>query len=298
MTAARRAKTVSAEVPGDGSERVLRFGLSPCPNDTFLFHALLSGAIPTPGVRFVPVMEDVESLNERMLRGELEVTKASFAAFARCRETYAACRTGGALGRGNGPLVVAARPMEPHELGPLKVAMPGERTTAALLFGLFHPECSDTPSLRYDLLPDAVANGRCDAAVIIHEHRFTYRERGLHAVEDLGQRWEKLTGLPVPLGGVFVRRDVPADVALSVERWIGESLAFARANPSASREFVRQHAQEMADGVTEKHIALYVNEFSAGYGREGEDAIRRLLLTAAATGAAPRSKLGIFVGDA
>ncbi|MCG3136019.1 MAG: 1,4-dihydroxy-6-naphtoate synthase [Planctomycetes bacterium] len=277
--------------------RTLRFGMSPCPNDTFLFHALLHGRVATPGVRFEPVIEDVESLNERMLRGELEVTKASFAAFARARETYAACRTGGALGRGNGPLVVASRPMKPHELGPLKIALPGGLTTAALLFGLFHPECSDTPSLRYDELPDAVANGRCDAAVIIHEHRFTYRERGLHAVEDLGQRWEALTRLPVPLGGVFVRRDVDAQLARSVERWIGESFAFARANPDASRDFVRKHAQELADGVTEQHIALYVNEFSAGYGKVGEDAIRRLLLTAAASGAAPRSATPVFVGD-
>jgi 1,4-dihydroxy-6-naphthoate synthase len=250
-------------------------------------------------VRFEPVMEDVESLNERLLRGELEVSKASFAAFAAVRDRYAACRTGGALGRGNGPLIVAGRPMVPAELGPLKVALPGARTTAALLFRLFHPECADTPSLRYDELPDAVAAGRADAAVIIHELRFTYRERGLHAVEDLGAAWERMTGLPIPLGGVFVRRDLEPALAAAVERWIGESLACARSDPEASRDFVRAHARELADGVTRSHIDLYVNSFSAGYGKEGEDAIRRLLRTAEATGSAPKARTrGIFVGEA
>jgi 1,4-dihydroxy-6-naphthoate synthase len=273
----------------------LRIGLSPCPNDTFIFHALLHGLVDTGGVEFEPVMEDVESLNERMLRGDLEVTKASFAAFAHARETYAAIRTGGALGRGNGPLVVARRPVKPYELAAGRVLLPGRLTTAALLFGGFHPECDDTPSVRYDEVLPALLRGDADAGVVIHELRFTYRERGLHLVEDLGERFEKTTGAPVPLGGVFVRRDVPAGVARSVERWVGESLAHARANPSASRDFVRAHAQEQREGVTAAHIGLYVNEFSAGYGREGEDAIGRLMILAEKTGRAPPSSRPVFV---
>lgn len=273
----------------------LRIGLSPCPNDTFIFHALLHGLVDTPGVTFEPVMEDVESLNERMQRGDLEVTKASFAAFAHARDTYAAIRTGGALGRGNGPLVVARRPMKPWELAAGRVLLPGRLTTAALLFHCFHPECEDTPSVRYDDVVRALLREEASAGVVIHELRFTYGQRGLSRVEDLGERFEKTTDLPVPLGGVFVRRDVPARLARNVERWVGQSLAAARANPSASRDFVRRHAQELDEGVTAAHIGLYVNEFSAGYGEQGEDAISRLLLLAARAGRAPGSTRPVFV---
>ena len=273
----------------------LRIGLSPCPNDTFIFHALLAGLVKTKGVAFEPVMEDVETLNERMLRGELEVTKASFAAFAHARDKYAAIRTGGALGRGNGPLVVSTRPMKPFELGPRRVLLPGRLTTAAMLFHGFHPECDETPSVRYDEVLPALLRGDAEAGVVIHELRFTYERHGLRLVEDLGARFEATTGTPVPLGGVFVRRDVASRTAKDVEKWVGESLAYARAHPSASREFVREHAQEMDEGVTSAHIGLYVNEFSSGYGREGEDAIARLLLLAEKTGRAPASRLPTFV---
>ena len=273
----------------------LRLGLSPCPNDTFVFHALLHGLVDTGGVTFEPVIEDVESLNERMQRGELEVTKASFAAFAHARARYACLRTGAALGRGNGPLVVARRPMKPFELGDSRVLLPGALTTAALLFGGFHPECDDTPSMRYDEILPALLREEADAGVVIHELRFTYRERGLHLVEDLGERFEGTTGAPIPLGGVFARRDLPPRLASDVERWVGESLAAARRDPSASREFVRRHAQELDEGVTAAHIALYVNDFSADIGDEGADALRRLLLLAERTGRAPHSAEPMFV---
>lgn len=275
----------------------LRFGLSPCPNDTFLFHALLHGRVKTPGVSFEPVIEDVESLNERLLRGELEVSKASWAAFAHARERYAALRTGGALGRGSGPLVVARRPIRPHELAAGRVLLPGRLTTAALLFHAFHPECGETPFVRYDEIVPALLRDDAPAGVVIHEVRFTYRERGLHLVEDLGARFEGTTGRPLPLGGVFARRDLPASLGPQLERWVGESLALAREDPAASREFVRTHAQEVDEGVTSAHIALYVNEFSARYGPEGEDAIGRLLLLAEKTARAPASRLPVFVGD-
>ena len=276
----------------------LRIGLSPCPNDTFLLHALLHGLVATKGVTFEPVIEDVEALNARLLAGDLPVTKASFAAFARARDRYAACRTGAALGRGAGPLVVAPRPLAAHDLGDRKVLLPGENTTAALLFRTFHPEVTDTVHLRYDLHLAALARGEADAAVVIHELRFTCRERGLHVVEDLGLRWEGTTRLPLPLGGLFVRRDVDAALARKLERWIGASLAYAREHPEASREFVRRHAQELSDGVTAQHIGLYVNEFSAALGAEGEKAVRRLLVLAERTGAAAASKRGFLVGDA
>lgn len=273
----------------------LRLGLSPCPNDTFIFHALLHGLVDTGDVAFEPVMEDVEALNERMLRAELPVTKASFAAYAAAREHYAVLRTGGALGRANGPLVVSRRPMTPADLAGKRVIVPGALTTAALLLRTFHPEVAETSSDRYDRVVAALERGEADAAVIIHELRFTYREQGLHAVEDLGQRFEDATGMPVPLGGIFVRRDVERHVALDVERWVGESLALARENPSACVDYVRDHAQEIAAEVTAAHIDLYVNEFSAGYGAEGERAIGRLLERAVDAGTAQPSELPVFL---
>ena len=275
----------------------LRIGLSPCPNDTFLLHALLHGHVETSGVAFEPVIEDVEALNARLLAGDLPVTKASFAAFARVRDRYAACRTGAALGRGAGPLVVSARPLESHDLGDRKVLLPGENTTAALLFRTFHPEVADTVHLRYDLHLAALERGEADAAVVIHELRFTCRERGLHVIEDLGLRWEGTTRLPLPLGGFFVRRDVDPATARHVERWIGASLAYAREHPEASRAFVRRHAQELSDGVTAQHIGLYVNEFSEQLGAEGEKAVRRLLLLAEKTGTGAAGRKGFLVGE-
>jgi 1,4-dihydroxy-6-naphthoate synthase len=225
------------------------------------------------------------------------VSKASFAAFAHARERYACSRTGAALGRGNGPIVVSARPLEPADLGPLKVLLPGSLTTAALLFRTFHPEVLDTPVARYDRLPELVATEQADAAVIIHELRFTYRAHGLHLVEDLGARWEKLTRLPCPLGGFFVRRDLDAALARRIEGWIGDSLAKARSDPDRSADFVRRHAQELDDAVTRAHIDLYVNDATADLGEEGAEAVRRLLFLAERAGAAPRSRRGTFVGD-
>ncbi len=273
----------------------LRLGLSPCPNDTFILHALLHGLVDTHGVRIEPVLADVEELNALLAAGGIEATKASFAAFARHRARWAALRTGGALGRGNGPLVVARDPLAPGDLAGRRVLLPGDLTTAALLFRTFHPDVTDTPCLRYDRLPGALARGEADAAVIIHELRFTYRERGLHAVEDLGARFEAETGLPVALGGIFVRRDVDASLAAALEGWVGQSLAIARRDPALSRDFVRAHAQELAEGVTRAHIDLYVNEFSAGYGELGTRAIEALLARAVAAGAAPACDAPLYV---
>ena len=273
----------------------LRLGLSPCPNDTFIFHALLHGLVDTGDVEIEPVMADVEELNALLRDGAIEATKASFAAFARHRADWIALRTGGALGRGNGPLVVAREPLSPDDLPGRRVLLPGDLTTAALLFRSFHPDVRDTPSVRYDEAPRMLERGEADAAVIIHELRFTYAERGLHRVEDLGVRFEAETGLPVALGGIFVRRDIDSELARSLETWIGESLAIARAEPSLSQEYVRAHAQELQDGVTAAHIGLYVNEFSAGYGDEGEAAIRALVERAVRAGAAPPGGAELFL---
>ena len=230
-----------------------------------------------------------------MLAGDLAVTKASFAAFARARDSYAALRTGGALGRGNGPLVVSTGPLSVGELTGARVLLPGEHTTAALLFHCFHADVADTSSRRYDQLLSALKRREADAAVIIHELRFTYAEHGFHAVEDLGERFERETGLPVPLGGVFARRDLDIGLGRAVEGWIAQSLSHAQEDPEACAEYVRSHAQELDDDVTAAHIGLYVNEFSAGYGDEGERAIEQLLDLAHGAGSSDDSAAPIFV---
>lgn len=278
----------------------LKLGLSPCPNDTFIFHALLHGKVDTTlpdgtRVEFEPVFADVEELNERMLAGELPVTKASFAALAAARDRYAVLRTGGALGRGNGPLLLAREPLRPDELAGRHVRVPGRLTTAALLLRTFHTDLGEVSSARYDELLPALLAGEMDVALVIHELRFTYAEHGLHAIEDLGARFERETGRPVPLGGIFVRRDVPLELARQVEWWIAESLDLARTQPDDTREFVRHHAQELSDEVTDAHIGLYVNDQSSGYGTEGREAIRYLLDLATASHAVPPCDLPVFL---
>jgi len=273
----------------------VRIGLSPCPNDTFIFHALLHGLVDTGGQTFEPLFADVEELNLHLLAGRLPVTKASFAAFARARHGYAALRTGGALGRGNGPLVIAHAPLDGADLDRRSVMLPGDLTTAALLFRTFHPGVTRYAFARYDEVPRALARGEVDVAVVIHEHRFEYARDGFHLVEDLGERWERETGLPVPLGGIFVRRDVPQALARSLARCIRESLETARRDPSLSAAFVREHAQSLDPATLARHIATFVNEHSLDYGEEGERAIETLVARAVAAGAAPVCDLPLFV---
>ena len=275
------------------STEPLRIGLSPCPNDTYLFHALLHGLVDTGDTAVEPVVADVERLNELMLAGELPVTKASFAAVARCIDRYAVLRAGGALGRGNGPLVIAREPLAATDVAGRSVALPGDLTTAAALFRACHPGAGPDTCMRYDEVPRALERGDVDVAVIIHELRFSYAERGFELVEDLGVRWEAETGLPVPLGGIFVRRDhLPR--AGEIENWLRSSFDLARRDPDASRAFVRRHAQEMADAVIDAHVATYVTDETRAYTEEGERAIVELLRRAGASGV---TRDDVFAGD-
>lgn len=262
------------------SNNRLRLAISPCPNDTFVFHALLHGLVDTEGLEFDVRFEDIETLNRLALSGEPDVVKASVAVLrdlgrgTRDKEQYTLLGSGGALGYGNGPIVVGrgTREME-------RVALPGEHTTAALLFdryfGLLRPT-SHVPCpiyLPFYQIADAVASGMVDCGVLIHEGRFTYAEKGLSAVADLGKRWEEETGLPIPLGAIFAREAI----AQKTERAIRRSVEYALAHPAASRAFVRAHAQELAPEVLEKHISYFVNEFTICLGSRGEQAIAELL---------------------
>jgi 1,4-dihydroxy-6-naphthoate synthase len=259
----------------------LRFGYTPCPNDAFAFHALGHGLVEAP-FEVEPVLYDIEELNRRSASAELELTKLSFGAAAVAGDRYRLLRSGAALGRGVGPLVVAREPMSLEEVAGGRIAVPGRETTAFLLLRLAAPALGDVVELRYDEILAAVVAGDVDAGLIIHESRFTYRDHGLSAVADLGEWWEAETGLPVPLAGIFARADLEPDLVSAAEAAIRASVEYAFANPEASRDYVRSLAQEMSDDVCAAHIALYVNENSIDIGNEGLVAIERLLGRAAA----------------
>jgi 1,4-dihydroxy-6-naphthoate synthase len=232
----------------------LNFAFSSCPNDTFAFHALVHGLVPGP--RVVPHLDDVEALNARAERGDAEVTKISIAAYPRIRDRYALLRAGGAAGFGVGPIVVAR---SPGSVGG-RVAIPGERTTAALLLKLLGR--FDTVPMRFDQIESAVLRKGVDCGVLIHEGRFTYQAKGLTLLQDLGSVWETRMNCPLPLAAIAIRRDLVARHGSEIDRALRASVEYAIAHPDASREYVREHAQEMDAAVAAKHIQLYVNDYT------------------------------------
>jgi 1,4-dihydroxy-6-naphthoate synthase len=257
------------------------FGFTPCPNDAFAFHALVHGLVPAPfGVE--PVLLDIEELNRRAAGAELQLSKLSFGAAAAAGDRYRLLRSGAALGRGVGPLMVAREPGSLDGAAVGRIAVPGRETTAFLLLRLAAPSLGEVIELRYDRILDAVAEGEADAGLIIHESRFTYGEHGLVAVADLGEWWEGETGLPVPLAGIFARSDLERELVEEAEAAIRASVEYAFAHPEASRDYVRSLSKEMSDEVCAAHIALYVNQHSVDIGDEGLAAIDRLLGRAAA----------------
>jgi 1,4-dihydroxy-6-naphthoate synthase len=269
----------------------LSLGFSPCPNDTFIFHALVHGAVEVNGLHFQERLEDVETLNrlarsasqaeERRSGHEaLDVTKASYGAIPFLLDEYVLLRSGGALGRACGPLVVARDPVEMAQLRGKRIAIPGRFTTANLLLRLFDPLLPEAVEMVYSEIMPAVQRGQVDVGVIIHEGRFTYADYGLVALLDLGQWWEETTGYPIPLGGILARRSLGKDTIRAVDDAIRRSVEFAFDNPTASEAYVRRHAQEMDPEVVRQHIELYVNRFSAELGDEGEAAIRELFTRA------------------
>lgn len=254
----------------------LSLGFSPCPNDTFIFEALVHGRVDTEGVSFDWFLADVEELNRRAMEGSVDVTKMSFHAYAVAAANYLILDSGSALGHNNGPLVVSRRKMYPDELDNALIAIPGKYTTANLLFSIFWPGASRKREYIFSDIPEAVMSGEVDAGLIIHETRFTYLSLGLKKVADTGEYWEKMTGMPVPLGGIVVHRSVNEDIAGKVSRSIRRSIEYAWADPSASVDFIRRNAREIDSAVTKEHISLYVNDFSLSLGQDGKLAIERL----------------------
>jgi 1,4-dihydroxy-6-naphthoate synthase len=256
--------------------RELTFGYSPCPNDTFAFHALSHGLVEA-SFRITPVLLDIEELNRRAHTGEFDLTKLSVGAFAGVGDRYRLLRSGAALGHGVGPLVVARTSMSLEDASRLRMAIPGRETTAYRLLRLAATHLQDVHEMRYDRILHAVRSGEVDAGLIIHESRFTYAEHGLVKVADLGEWWEAETGLPVPLAGICVRNDVDEDTFTEAEQLVRASVQWAFDHPDDSRDYVRAHAQEMSEEVCAAHIALYVNEHSLDVGDDGLRAIARLV---------------------
>jgi 1,4-dihydroxy-6-naphthoate synthase len=269
------------------SIRSICFAYSPCPNDTFGFHALARGIVRAEGFAVRPTLADVETLNQEARNGRYEMTKLSFAALGHLLDRYVLLRSGAALGRGCGPLIVARPGLDPARLGEIPVAIPGDRTTAALLLGLYRGGPGRTIAMPFDRIMPAVAEGRFEAGVVIHEGRFTFGAYGLSQLVDLGRWWEAETGLPIPLGGIAVRRDLGPETAAVLEKAVRESVAHAFAHPEASADYVRAHAQEMEPDVIRRHIDLYVNDFSLDLGADGEAAVAGLFDRARAAGLLP-----------
>ncbi|MDY0191384.1 MAG: 1,4-dihydroxy-6-naphthoate synthase [Desulfuromonas sp.] len=272
----------------------LTLGYSPCPNDTFIFNALIHQLVQCRGVKFVERLEDVETLNRLALQGALDLTKISYHAFGLLRERYVLLHAGGALGRGCGPLVVAPHPCSMQELHGKTILIPGELTTAHLLLQLHGSGIYNTRSVPFDHIMPALERGEAAAGVIIHESRFTYAQHGLHQILDLGQWWEELTGLPIPLGGILARRDLDPALIQRIDQALRASVLYAQQHPQAASTYISEHAQELSAQVTSAHIKLYVNEFSVDLGDEGIGAVHELLQRAEQLKLIPACDLPLF----
>ena len=255
----------------------LTIGYSPCPNDCFIFDALIHGKIDNEGLQFEVLLEDVETLNKKALQGELDVTKLSYHAYAYGLENYILLRSGSALGFNCGPLLIqdARRTMKDLNSNS-KIAIPGKLTTANLLLSIAYPNLTNKVEYVFSDIENAVLSGEVDAGLIIHENRFTYQDRGLKKIMDLGEFWDSLIHAPIPLGGIVIKRNLSNDLQQKVNRLIKKSVGYAFENPESSMDYVKAHAQEMSEEVIKKHIALYVNNFSIDLGETGINAVQLL----------------------
>ncbi len=256
----------------------LRIGFSPCPNDTFIFDALVHGKIDTGEIQFEPILEDVETLNEWALEGKLDITKLSFPAFFTARNTYQLLDAGSALGQGVGPLLVSKEntSLTPDQINQRKVLLPGSNTTAHLLFSLAFPAATKKEFLIFSAIEEALQRDSQLLGVLIHENRFTYEKKGLKKIIDLGSYWEENWKVPIPLGGIAIKRSFKHSLKKQLENWIRSSLALAWTNYPQLSPYVQLHAQEMEEDVMRKHITLYVNDYSRSLGQEGRHAIQVL----------------------
>ena len=275
----------------------LTLGFSPCPNDCFMFDAMVHRRIDLEGLEFDVRMADIEALNAAAFAGQIDVTKLSFHAYAYCIGNYVLLDAGSALGRNCGPLLISKRKIAQDEVagGGLKIAIPGTYTTANFLLSLAFPRATGKSQLLFSAIEGAVLDGTFDAGLIIHENRFTYAAKGLKKIIDLGEYWESETGAAIPLGGIVINRAVPGAVQQKVNRIMRRSVEYAFANRTASLPFVRAHAQEMSEDVMYQHIDLYVNDYSVDLGGEGRRAVEVLFDRAKSVGVIPPVAAGLFL---
>jgi 1,4-dihydroxy-6-naphthoate synthase len=296
----------------------LTLGFSPCPNDTFIFDALIHHKIDTEGLDFEVFFDDVETLNQKAMQGVLDITKLSYHAFAYVTDKYVLLDAGSALGFGVGPLLIYKGDINRFSnagntttfiggsgtsvktdltgaISKARIGIPGKYTTANFLLGLFVPDAENKIEMRFDEIENALLEDKIDFGLIIHENRFTYQDKGLKKVVDMGDFWEQMTGCAIPLGGIVVNRRLPLDIQLKVNRCIRRSVEFAFANPKSGLEFIREHSQEMREEVMYKHIDLYVNKYSVDLGEEGRKAIQLLFDKALEKGIIPLIKEQIFL---
>jgi 1,4-dihydroxy-6-naphthoate synthase len=275
--------------------RKLQLAFSPCPNDTFMFAALANGWLDTEGTSFEIVLEDIEQLNQRAVRKEADVIKMSFPAFAQCAGNYTLLESGTALGNGCGPLLITKNHYSESDVSRLSIAIPGRMTTANLLLSIFFPEAENKTEMIFSEIEEAVLSGRHDAGVIIHENRFTYRQKGLLLLADLGKKWEETMCCPLPLGCIAVKRNLTVELKNQICRLVRKSIEYAFANRERVMPYVKQHAQEMDEQVMQQHIELYVNRYSIALGTEGKQAIMKLLKKGYEAGLLPEIKHTVFL---
>ncbi len=254
----------------------LTLGFSSCPNDTFIFDALVNKKIDTGDIEFDEILEDVETLNQWAIKGKLDVTKLSFPAFFQAINEYILLNAGSALGKGVGPLLISNKQMPLSEITKLNIAIPGINTTANLLLSFAFPEAKKRQPMLFSEIEDAIINGKTALGVIIHENRFTYQLKGLTKMVDLGAFWEQTMHVPIPLGGIAVKRSIDNSISIQVNTLIRQSIEYAFQNYSTIPEYVKQHSQQMDEDVMRQHIELYVNKYSSDLGNEGKNAIHVL----------------------
>ena len=258
----------------------LSLAFSPCPNDTFIFDAMIHQKIDTYGIQYDCHFADVEALNQAAFQTQYDITKLSYHAFAYVAENYQLLNSGSALGNNCGPLLIAKTPISFEKVPECKIAIPGKYTTANLLLSLAFPTAKEKEELIFSEIENAVVAGEVDCGLIIHENRFTYQDKGVHKIIDLGEFWESNYKVPIPLGGIAVKRNLPKDLKEKIDDTLKRSVQYAFDHPNESMDFVKQHAQEMDVAVMKQHIELYVNDFSVDLGNTGRAAINNLYMNA------------------
>jgi 1,4-dihydroxy-6-naphthoate synthase len=273
----------------------LTLGFSSCPNDTFIFDAMVHGRIDTEGLEFDFFLTDVEELNRKAINSEVDITKISYHAYAYVAQNYLILDAGSALGHRNGPLLISKRIMDPSELTGARIAIPGKYTTANLLFSMAWPDAVNKTEYVFSSIEEALFKGEVDAGLIIHETRFTYYRRGLYKIADMGEYWENLTGLPIPLGAIVIKKDIHEDIAMKVNRIVRRSLEYAYYDSFASYDFVSRNAKEMDSTIMNNHIKLYVNDYTIDLGKNGKEAIQVMFRIAGEKGVIPSLPERIFL---